>query len=184
MEITVSPDLEAIIARARDEAMRTGHYGLTVDHLVLGALRHSGNRLCEALESLGVSMSELKDYIDRQVFRPAPVPFNDSGRIGFAHSAVSALNLSIYEALKEGSSQPGPEHLLIAASRCGRSAFKDFLDSRSITTAGIEEAVAGKTAPKKPQKAPLPSADDIADALEAELRRVMASGTFKSGIAS
>lgn len=184
MEITVSADLEAIIAKARDEAMRTGHYGLTVDHLVLGALRHADNKFCKALKALGVSLVELKNHIDSQVFRPKPVPFNEGGRIGFAHSAVSALNLSIYEALKEESSQPGPEHLLIAASRCGKNAFRDFLDSRGITTAKIADAVAGKAVPQKTKKAPLPDAHDIADALEAELRRVMASGSFKSGIAS
>lgn len=184
MEITVSPDLELIIAKARDEAMRTGHYGLTVDHLVLGALRHSDNKFCRALKSLGISLGELKEHIDAQVFRPNPVPYNEGGRIGFAHSAVSALNLSIYEALKTESSQPGPEHLLIAASRCERNAFRDFLDARGITTAMLADAVAGKPAAQKPRKAPLPKAEDIADALEAELRRVMASGTFKSGIVS
>ena len=182
MEITVSPDLEAIIAKARDEAMRTGHYGLTVDHLVLGALRHSDNKFCRTLKSLGISTEELKGYIDFQVSRPTSVPYNEGGRIGFAHSAVSALNLSIYEALREGSSQPGPEHLLIAASRCGKNAFRDFLDSHGISTSMITDAVAGKIG--KPRKAPMPKAEDIADALEAELRRVMASGTFKSGIAS
>lgn len=184
MEITVSPELEAIISKARDEAMRTGHYGLGVDHLVLGALRHSDNRFCKALGALGISMEELKEHIDAQVFRPSPVPFNDGGRIGLAHSALSALNLSIYEALKEGSSQPGPEHLLIAASRCGKCAFQDFLSSRGITTAMLEDAVAGKNVPQKARKAPLPDADDIARALEAELRRVMASGAYKSGMAS
>lgn len=182
MEITVSPDLEAIIAKARDEAMRTGHYGLTVDHLVLGAMRHSDNKFCRTLKSLGINMEELKEYIDFQVSRPTSVPYNEGSRIGFAHSAVSALNLSIYEALKEGSSQPGPEHLLIAASRCGKNAFRDFLDSHGITTATLTDAVAGKI--EKPRKAPMPKAEDIADALEAELRRVMASGTFKSGITS
>lgn len=185
MEISVSPELAAIIGYARDEAMRTGHFGLGVDHLVLGALRHDANSFCSILRRLGVDTAELKRYIDSQVFRPQGIPYGEENRIGLAHSALSALNLSVYEALRAECQQPGAEHLLIAASRCEKNAFRDFLDSKGIDTAAIRDAVAGKAAPARPRKAPMPSAEDIADALEAELRRVMASGSkVKSGIYS
>lgn len=185
MEISVSPILETILGYARDEAVRTGHFGLTVDHLVLGALRHADNEFCTVLKSLGVSLQELKEYIDAQVFRPQAISWSDSDRVGFARSAVNALNLSVYEALREECHQPGPGHLLIGASRCEKNAFKDFLDARGIGTAALAAARSGKPQRPVPGKTVLPDARDIADALEAELRRVMAEGyRIKGGIPS
>ena len=183
MELSVSPELEAIIGYARNEAMRTGHFGMTVDHLVLGALRHADNKFCRTLKALGVDAGELKGYIDAQVFRPEGIPYGQEDRIGMARSALSALNLTVYEALKEDCHQPGAEHLLIAASRCMGNAFRDFLDQRGIDTAAICATIAGKS-PRKTSSKPVPMAEDIADALEAELRRVMASGSLKTGIYS
>lgn len=176
MDISVSPLLETILGYARDEAMRTGHFGLTVDHLALGALRHGDNGFCSLLKACGVDLAALKEHIDRQVFRPRAISWSDSSRIGFTASAVNALNLSIYEALKEDCHQPGPEHLLLGAARCSRNAFKDYLDSMGIDASTIASARAGKLQKPVQKKSPLPDAKDIADALEAELRRVMAEG--------
>ena len=39
MEMRISDELNLIVRYAREEAMRTGSYGIGVDHLVLGILR-------------------------------------------------------------------------------------------------------------------------------------------------
>ena len=46
MEIKISDELNDIIRYARDEAMRTGSYGIGPDHLFLGILRHGENAAC------------------------------------------------------------------------------------------------------------------------------------------
>ena len=43
MEIKFSPELLCILNYARDEAMRTGSYGIGPDHLFLGIIRHVEN---------------------------------------------------------------------------------------------------------------------------------------------
>ena len=43
MEIRISDELNDIIRYAKDEAMRTGSYGIGPDHLFLGVLRHGDN---------------------------------------------------------------------------------------------------------------------------------------------
>ena len=43
MEISISDELNAIINYSRDEAMRTGSYGIAPDHLFLGIIRHAEN---------------------------------------------------------------------------------------------------------------------------------------------
>ena len=43
MEMKISDELNLIVRYAREEAMRTGSYGIGTDHLVLGILRHADN---------------------------------------------------------------------------------------------------------------------------------------------
>ena len=43
MEIRISEELNSIINYAREEAMRTGSYGIGPDHLFLGIIRHGDN---------------------------------------------------------------------------------------------------------------------------------------------
>ena len=43
MTIKFSNEMLSILGYARDEAMRTGSYGVGADHIVLGLLRHRDN---------------------------------------------------------------------------------------------------------------------------------------------
>ena len=49
MEIKVSDELNGIINYSRDEAMRTGSYGIGPDHLFLGIIRHEDNNAFRAM---------------------------------------------------------------------------------------------------------------------------------------
>ena len=48
MEISISNELNYIISYSREEAMRTGSYGIAPDHLFLGILRHKENAATDA----------------------------------------------------------------------------------------------------------------------------------------
>ena len=52
MGISISDELNAIINYSRDEAMRTGSYGIAPDHLFLGIIRHGENTAADALRGL------------------------------------------------------------------------------------------------------------------------------------
>ena len=60
MEIKISDQLNGIIKYAREEAMRTGSYGIGPDHLFLGLIRHEDNTAFRALRDLGLDPEELK----------------------------------------------------------------------------------------------------------------------------
>lgn len=173
MEITVSPELETVLGFSRDEAMRTGHYGIGADHLMLGILRHTDNEACRTLQSLGVDLKAMKRRIDDAIFREQAIPYSDEDRIGFARSAHSALNLTVYESLKCAQTSAGPEHLLLAISQSAGTAARSILDSLGIN----REVLAGKMRGMgllKPIPDPVfPKAEEIAKALEEELRRVI-----------
>ena len=49
MEIKISDELNTIIGYAREEALRTGSYGIGPDHLFLGIIRHADNDACRTL---------------------------------------------------------------------------------------------------------------------------------------
>ena len=64
MQIQISDQLNGIIKYAREEAMRTGSYGIGPDHLFLGIIRHEDNNAFQVLQGLGVEPAELKTFID------------------------------------------------------------------------------------------------------------------------
>ena len=66
MDIRVSGELNSIITYAREEALRTGSYGIGPDHLFLGIIRHVDNDAYRILEGLEVDMDQLKNSIGLQ----------------------------------------------------------------------------------------------------------------------
>ena len=64
MEISISDQLNSIINYSREEAMRTGSYGIAPDHLFLGILRHRENTAVDAMIGTGTDIQELKQFID------------------------------------------------------------------------------------------------------------------------
>ena len=72
MEMKISDELNLIVRYAREEAMRTGSYGIGTDHLVLGILRHADNNACRALRGLGADPEEMKQFIDVHIFISMP----------------------------------------------------------------------------------------------------------------
>ena len=63
MQLQVSEELNLVIKYAREEAMRTGSYGIGPDHLFLGIIRHEENLAFKALQNLGV---EPENYAARR----------------------------------------------------------------------------------------------------------------------
>ena len=49
MTIRISEELNLILNFSREEAMRTGSYGIGPDHMMLGIIRHCDNQACEIL---------------------------------------------------------------------------------------------------------------------------------------
>lgn len=174
MEIAVSPELEAIIRYARDEAMRTGHYGIGVDHLMLGLLRHGNNDACTAIRELGGDSVEFKRFLDDRLFRDSQIPFFDEDKMGFTKSADSTLNIAVYESLKWGQPSTCPEHLLLAICRNEKSGSREYLDSKGINHGILTEFFRRRGSLSAVPDPVLPKADEIATALEQELRRLIA----------
>lgn len=130
MEIRISDELHDIIRYARDEAVRTGSYAITADHLALGMLRQSSNGACKALSDLDISLDDLKTYIDRRIFTNKPIPYSDTDRITFSRNSQNLLSITVMEASKLNSREACSLHLLLALCRTSENHGQAFLRER------------------------------------------------------
>ena len=100
MEISISDELNSIINFSREEAMRTGSYGIASDHLFLGMLRHRENTGVDALRGTVIDIEEMKEFIDGRIFTNEHVPYSDIDKVSFSRGAQNVLSLTILEATK------------------------------------------------------------------------------------
>jgi len=131
MTIKISDDLNIIINFAREEAMRTGSYGIAPDHLMLGIIRHGSNCACEVLKSLEIDLQQLKQHIDSRVFTNEHIPYSDIEKVAFSRKAHNTLSITILEATQLGQDTARPEHLLLALSKC-HGYCQEFLNASGV----------------------------------------------------
>ena len=103
-----------VVVLAQDEARALGHGYIGTEHLLLGLLREEEGLGARVLQSLGVTVDEVRARVARIVgagtsYRPGQIPFTPH--------AKRALELSLREALSLGHSYIGTEHLLLGLVR-------------------------------------------------------------------
>ena len=132
MEIRISDELNDIIRYARDEAMRTGSYGIGPDHLFLGLLRHGDNTAFKAIVGLGIDADNFKRFIDSHIFTNEPIPYSESDKISFTRYAQNVLSITVMEASKQGVSEANSLHLLLALCRTTENYGQAYLRQHGV----------------------------------------------------
>lgn len=132
MQTQVSQDIISILAYSKEEAMRTGDYVITTDHLLLGILRHKDNEACYSLKELGIDPNELKEFLEKRLFHPQSLPYSEESKILFSRNAKNVLNLSIIEANIAQSEKIIPAHLLLAILAASESYGLAYLKERGL----------------------------------------------------
>ncbi|MBQ3438370.1 MAG: ATP-dependent Clp protease ATP-binding subunit [Bacteroidales bacterium] len=132
MQIQISDQLNGIIKYAREEAMRTGSYGIGPDHLFLGIIRHEENTAFETLRGLGVEPAELKTFIDGRIFTNETIPYSEIDHINFSRQAQNVLSITVMEATRLKSPEAAPHHLLLALCRTTDSYGQAYLRARGV----------------------------------------------------
>lgn len=132
MEISISDELNSIINYSREEAMRTGSYGIAPDHLFLGILRHRENSATDALIGTGADVEELKQFIDSRIFTNEHIPYSDIDKVSFSRGTQNVLSFTILEATKLRSRQASSQHLLLALMRANGSYGCSYLNDMGI----------------------------------------------------
>ena len=132
MQLQISDDLNLVIKYAREEAMRTGSYGIGPDHLFLGIIRHEENAAFTTLRNLGVEPADLKAFIDQRIFTGETIPYEQIEHIAFSRQAQNVLSITVMEASRLKSPQAMPQHLLLALCRTTESYGQVFQRSHGI----------------------------------------------------
>ena len=132
MQIQISDQLNGIIQYAREEAMRTGSYGIGPDHLFLGIIRHEDNSAFRVLQGLGVEPAGLKTFIDGRIFTNETIPYSEIDHINFSRQAQNVLSITVMEATRLKSPEAAPHHLLLALCRTTDSYGQAFLRSCGV----------------------------------------------------
>lgn len=117
MEIKFSDDLNAALSYSREEAMRTGSYGIGPDHMLLGILRQESNSACRILVDCGVELDRLKSFIDNRIITNEQIPFSDLEKVGLTRTGQNMLSLMLLETRRSESGEAYPVHLLLALLR-------------------------------------------------------------------
>lgn len=132
MEIRISDELNDIIRYARDEAMRTGSYGIGPDHLFLGILRHGDNAAFKVVTGLGIDADNFKRFIDSHIFTNEPIPYAESDKISFTRYAQNVLSITVLEASKQGVTEANSLHLLLALCRTTENYGQAYLRQHGV----------------------------------------------------
>ena len=132
MEIKISQELNDIIKYAREEAMRTGSYGIGPDHLFLGIIRHADNNACKTLQGLGVETDDFKRFIDGHIFTNENIPYSELEKVTFTRYAQNVLSITVMEASKMRSAEASSHHLLLALCRTTENYGQAYLRQKGV----------------------------------------------------
>ncbi len=132
MEISISDELSSIINFSREEAMRTGSYGIAPDHLFLGIIRHRENTAVDALSGAMVDIDEMKQFIDEKIFTNEHIPYSDIDKVSFSRGTQNVLSFTLLEATRVRSAQASSQHLLLALCKAGSSYGSTYLNDLGV----------------------------------------------------
>ena len=132
MEISISDELSSIINFSREEAMRTGSYGIAPDHLFLGIIRHKENTAADVLRGVMIDMEEMKQFIDDKIFTNEHIPYSDIDKVSFSRGTQNVLSFTILEATRLRSAQASSQHLLLALCKAGSSYGSTYLSDLGV----------------------------------------------------
>lgn len=135
----ISEEFRTIIVLAREEAMRTGCYSITPDHIVLGILRHGSNRAFGILTQLGIDPGELRRHIETYYFHRNSIPYQEEEKVLLTSESESVLKRSYLEASDTNGTDVKAVHLLLAVSHCPGSVSREFLRFKGISPERLRE---------------------------------------------
>ena len=99
-----------VVVLAQDEARALKHNYIGTEHILLGLLREEEGLAARVLESLDITVEEVRAQVARIVGQGDEVT---TGQIPFTPRAKKVLELALREALSLGHNYIGTEHILL-----------------------------------------------------------------------
>jgi ATP-dependent Clp protease ATP-binding subunit ClpC len=127
-----------VVVFAQEEARLLNHNYIGTEHLLLGLLREGDGVAAKALESLGISLDEVRGQVENIIGQGATAP---TGHIPFTPRAKKVLELSLREALQLSHNYIGTEHILLGLAREGQGVAAQVLVKQGATLDAVRSAV-------------------------------------------
>lgn len=105
---------EKVILLSQDEARRLGHNVVGTEHLLLGLVREGQGIAAKVLQSLGLSLDQIRGEIEKVIGRGEEMV---AGKIGFTPRSKRVMELALDEARTLGHNYIGTEHILLGLLR-------------------------------------------------------------------
>jgi ATP-dependent Clp protease ATP-binding subunit ClpC len=113
-----------VVVLAQEEARTLSHDYIGTEHLLLGLVHEGAGVAVVALESLGVSLDDVRRDVEEMVGRGQ---HELSGHIPFTPRAKKVLELSLRESQQLGAGYIGTEHILLGLIREGEGVAAQVL---------------------------------------------------------
>src|SRR3989441_7561312 len=129
-----------VVVLAQEEARMLDHNYIGTEHLLLGLVHEGTGIASTALESLGISLRDVRARVEAIIGRGGGGPH---GQIPFTPRAKKVLELSLREALQLGHDFIGTEHILLGLIREGEGVGAQVLvalgaDLERVRRQGVE----------------------------------------------
>jgi ATP-dependent Clp protease ATP-binding subunit ClpA len=132
---------------AQEEARQLNHGFIGTEHILLGLIREGEGVGAQALSSLGVTYSAVRQKVEETIGVASTTP---SGSPPFTPRAKKVLELSLREALALGHGYIGTEHILLGIVREGEGVAATVLVSLGTDLGRVRPAVM-KLMPASPE---------------------------------
>jgi len=156
-----------VVVLAQDEARVLRHNYIGTEHLLLGLLREEEGLAARVLESLDVSLEEVRFQVERIIGLGDEVT---TGQIPFTPRGKKVLELALREALSIGHNYIGTEHILLGLVREGEGVGMRILLDLDADEDKIRNEIVRMLA--GPASGVPPSVAPLAPDLVAEIERV------------
>src|SRR5277367_2211387 len=113
-----------VVVLAQEEARMLNHDYIGTEHLLLGLVHEGAGVAVGALESLGVSLDDVRRDVEEMIGRGQ---HELSGHIPFTPRAKKVLELSLRESQQLGQDYIGTEHILLGLIREGEGVAAQVL---------------------------------------------------------
>jgi ATP-dependent Clp protease ATP-binding subunit ClpC len=152
MKKNFSSTVKDVLMMSREEAGRLHNTHVSVEHILLGMLRDEENDASTLLQHLGVSVDELKQTLDREMYREGQ--YVSENELTVDKSVDQLLRLSQLESLNLSSDKTGTEHLLLAMLKDSDSLVYRILSSYNIDYQRVFDAILASKGVDKTQVVP------------------------------
>ena len=127
-----------VVVLAQEEARLLNHNYIGTEHILLGLLNEGEGIAAKALESLGISLSAVREQVVEIIGQGQQAP---SGHIPFTPRAKKVLELSLREALQLGHNYIGTEHILLGLIREGEGVAAQVLQKLGAELQKVRQTV-------------------------------------------